>query len=156
MKLVSVILIAALCLSGCGAIMHGTDQEISINSSPTQAKVYVNGEERTTPAVYDLKRKNSYLVRVSKEGYEPAEVMINKSLDWTAWADLFIFGVIPIFYDLASGAAYKLSPEEINVTLQRSASGSDLPEKYPIALQVDGTSLMVSGEGLRIEIEQVD
>ncbi len=159
MRAVVLCLIVAVVASGCGAIMHGKHQDITINSSPSEAKVLVSGEERTTPAVFNLRRKGSYLVKISKEGYESAEVMITSKLDWTAWADLFIWGIIPIFYDLASGSAYKLSPEEINTSLSRSIGFMHGPENIPVTLSAKGDHLNVSTAGtdvVTITITQVE
>lgn len=155
MRFVIGLVICAFLLSGCGAIMHGRSQEITINSSPTESMARISGEERKTPAVFTLKRKNSYMVKISKEGYETAEVMINRKLDWTAWADLFLWGVIPIFYDLASGAAFKLTPEEINMTLQRSQGYLEGPEELEVTLKMKGDTLSVNQEGVDVAIVQM-
>ena len=158
MRLTACILIMALLLNGCGAIMHGTRQDVTINSSPSEAKVYVNGEERTTPAQYNLKRKHNYLIKVSKEGYETAEVMVSHKLDWTAWADLLVWGIIPIFYDLGSGAAWKLTPEEINVSLSRTEHSSLLPEKIDVSLTFVENEIVAHSntEGIILEIEEIE
>lgn len=157
MRRAVIALLVFLTVSGCGAIMHGTKQDITVNSSPTGAKVMVAGEDRTAPAVFNLKRKNSYLVKINKEGYEGAEIMINHKLDWTAWADLFIWGIIPIFYDLSSGAAWKLSPEEISVNLNRSIGQADGPDSVGVRLVVSGDELSVQGgsSGITLSIEEL-
>ena len=144
-------------ISGCGAIVHGTRQDIAINSNPNQAQVIVQGESKTTPAMFNLKRKHSYVVKISKEGYESSDIMINNKLDWTAWCDLFVWGIIPIFYDLASGAAWKLSPEEINVSLSRSIGFKDGPEKIPVSLNLKDNHLEVNSasSGIEVRIIQV-
>lgn len=158
MRVVIFCLIVVFVMSGCGAIMHGSSQDISINSSPTEAKTLVSGEERTTPAKYNLKRKHSYLVKISKEGYETAEVMINNKLDWTAWVDIFVWGVIPVFYDLATGCAWKLSPEEITVSLTRSIGSMDGPENIPVILSVrdDHLNASATGTDVTVTITQID
>lgn len=143
-------------IAGCGAIMNGRSQQISVNSSPSESRVVVQGEQRTTPAVFKLERKNSYLVKISKDGYETAEVMINKKLNWTAWADLLLLGIIPIFYDLASGAAYRLEPDVINVTLQRSVGKLGIPEKQSVRMTLKDGALSVSDSDASIAIERVE
>ena len=151
-----VAIIAAIIISGCGAIMHGAHQDIAINSNPNQAQVIVQGESKVTPAMFNLKRKHSYIVKISKEGYESSDIMINNKLDWTAWCDLFVFGIIPIFYDLASGAAWKLSPEEINVTLNRSIGFRDGPDKIPVSLSITDSNLRALSpiQGVTVTIRQ--
>ena len=158
MRAIAILVLTAFMLSSCGAIMHGTRQDITINSSPSGANAVISGDTKTTPAVFSLKRKHSYQVRISKDGYESADFMINNKLDWTAWADLFLWGIIPIFYDLASGSAWKLTPEELNVNLTRSLGYQDGPDEIPIQLALQNDSLVVSSStgGVTIRITQID
>jgi len=150
-------LVIAFVLSGCGAIVHGTRQDITISSSPSQAQVLVQGEQKITPAVFNLKRKHSYIIKISKEGYDPSEVIILNKLDWVALVDIFA-GVLPVFYELTSGAAWKLTPEDINVSLNRSIGYKDGPEVIPIGLKIRNNNLSVigSGEGVTITVTQIE
>lgn len=158
MRIVTIVVAigATIFMVGCGAIMHGTQQDISINSSPNEAQVTVQGDQKTTPAVFKLKRKHSYILKISKEGYESSEVMINNKLDWTAWCDLFVWGVLPIFYDLSSGAAWKLSPEEINATLNRKLGSIEGPEQIQVGLSLKGDQLSLTSpvEGITATVMQ--
>jgi hypothetical protein len=122
--------------------MHGKTQDIMVGSSPTEAKVTILGESKTTPTMFNLQRKHSYIVKITKDGCEPAEVMITNKLDWTAYADLFIWGVLPIFVDLGTGAAWKLVPEDINVSLNCSIGSSGEPEQIPVSLKVIDAQLV--------------
>lgn len=56
-------------LAGCATIMHGTTQQVAVSSSPTGAKMAVNGMDRgVTPVIADLKRKDNHVIRVTMEG----------------------------------------------------------------------------------------
>ncbi len=68
MKIISSILSILFILlftQSCGTIIHGTTQEVSISSSPTDARVSINGNDQgNTPLIADLKRKNSHMIRI--------------------------------------------------------------------------------------------
>lgn len=108
-----------LLVAGCGTIIHGTRQKISVSSVPSGAKVIVKGYHMaTTPAVIELDRKESNIIlRFEKEEYESVEVPLYRSVDgWVAGNCLF-GGIIGLAIDFISGGAYKLSPSEINAVM---------------------------------------
>src|SRR5688572_8263570 len=50
---------AILALAGCASIVHGSRQQVSISSTPSNARVTVNGQPQgATPVVVRLKRKD--------------------------------------------------------------------------------------------------
>ena len=143
---------------GCGAIIHGTKQDIQISSIPSKADVTIMGEKRVTPATISLKRKGSYIVRIEKEGYETAEVSIQHSISGVAWLGLLL-GVIPLFIDFGTGGAYKLKPEVVSVTLSRKSGASlgTTPEAVYVQVEKKGQSLKAtSSEPVRISIIEVE
>ena len=68
-----VFLSAALCamtLPGCATLTYGTSQSVDIWSSPDGANVTVDGRNLgTTPVRTDLRRGQSHVVHVEKDGY---------------------------------------------------------------------------------------
>lgn len=108
-----------LLVIGCASIIHGTRQNISVSSVPTGAKVIVKGVHMaTTPAVIALKRNESNIIlRFEKEGYEPVEVALNRSVDGWIAGNIIFGGLIGLAVDFISGGAYKLSPSEINAVM---------------------------------------
>lgn len=108
-----------LMVLACATIMHGTSQDVSVNSVPTGAKVIVKGVHMaTTPAVVKLSRKESNIVlRFEKEGYEPVEVILNRSVDGWIAGNIVFGGLIGLAVDFINGAAYKLSPSEVNAAM---------------------------------------
>ncbi len=108
-----------LLIVGCVTIIHGTRQNIAVNSVPSGAKVIVKGVHMgTTPAVIELNRNESNIIlRFEKEGYEPVEVVLNRSVDAWIAGNIIFGGLIGLAIDFISGAAYKLSPSEVNVIL---------------------------------------
>lgn len=112
----------ALLLVGCATIIHGgTRQNVPVASSPPGARVIVKGAHMaTTPAVIELSRKESYvIVRFEKEGYEPAEVVLNRKVSpWIASNLIWGPGVlIGLAIDFIGGGAYTLSPSEARAVM---------------------------------------
>ena len=109
----------ALLIVGCATIIHGTRQNIAVSSVPSGAKVIVKGVYMgTTPAVIKLKRNESNItLRFEKEGYEPVEVALNRSVDGWIAGNIIFGGLIGLAIDFISGGAYKLSPSEVNAVL---------------------------------------
>jgi len=104
---------------GCATIIHGGRQKIPVRSDPSDAIVSINKIRVNTPGVVNLSRLESMAVlRFEKEGYEPVEVTLVRTTDGWLWGNLFIGGLIGIAIDYATGAAYQLSPNEVNVTLK--------------------------------------
>jgi uncharacterized protein YceK len=120
-----------LLLAGCASIMHGTTQQIAVSSSPTGAKVTVNGMDRgTTPVIADLKRKDNHIIRVTLEGYQPFEMALTRSVSGWVWGNLVFGGIPGLAIDAITGGLYKLAPEQVMAQLQRQdvqvAAGSEM------------------------------
>ena len=112
-------IIIVIVIVSCATIIHGTRQEISVNSMPSGAKVIVRGVHMaTTPAVIELKRNQSNIVlRFEKEGYEPVEIALRRSVDGWIAGNIIFGGLIGLAIDFIDGAAYKLSPAEVQTAL---------------------------------------
>lgn len=114
-------------MAGCASIMHGTKQTILFQSSPDGATVLVadvlgvSHGDCETPCSIELKRKNEYSVTISKKGYESVELFIKRKSDGWIWGNILIGGIIGLIVDFSNGAAYRLSPEELNTTLSKES-----------------------------------
>ena len=133
----------ALLLVGCGAILHGTRQNIDVQSSPAGAKVETAPASGTftTPTTLDLERKNSYVLTFTSPGYNPATFNLHNNIGTgTVIADVLLTGLIGVIVDGATGAWYGLDPETVNVTLTRADGNSGSgPEEIHIRLrEADG------------------
>jgi len=117
----------ALALAGCASIISGTRQNIEVTSVPAAADVKVERLmptmnsvefEGKTPTQVKLYRKGSYLVTVSLNGYQKAEIPVSGGgMNGWVWGNLVFGGIIGILIDASNGAATNLKPNEINVTL---------------------------------------
>ena len=65
----------------CATIISGKSKRIPVTSRPVRARIIVDGEERGyTPLVLNLKKSNSYIVRVETPGYNPLEMRISRKV----------------------------------------------------------------------------
>ena len=114
------VLLQFLVLAGCASIMHGTTQQVAVSSSPTGAKVAVNGMDRgVTPVIADLKRKDNHVIRVTLDGYQPFEMALTRSVSGWVWGNLVFGGLPGLAIDAITGGLYKLAPEQVIAQLQR-------------------------------------
>jgi hypothetical protein len=125
-------LVALLCISisavRCASIIHGTTQKIPVTSEPTAANVSLKCLEGTveaaslTPTTVVLKRnKVSCAIVVSKEGYQPSAVQLQRKLSGWYIANLLIGGIVGFIVDAADGAMFNQSPRFIRAILSESA-----------------------------------
>jgi len=120
-KLIAVLLIPfVLVTTGCSTILHGSSQSVTIESTPTNAKVrFSNGIKGTTPFTTTLSTKREYIIEVKKEGYESAQAQITKNLRGSTIIGNIFFLLIGLAVDISTGAAFELSPDYINVELEK-------------------------------------
>lgn len=65
----------------CATIISGKSKRIPVTSRPVGARIIVDGEERGyTPLILNLKKSNSYIVRVETPGYNPLEMRISRKV----------------------------------------------------------------------------
>jgi hypothetical protein len=113
-SMVSVVLGA----SGCGTIIHGSSQQVSITSVPTGASVTVDTTAYgNTPVTVKLRRKDQHIIKILLDGYQPFELMTKRSTSGWVWGNIVFGGLIGLVVDASTGGMYQLSPEQIEATL---------------------------------------
>lgn len=119
--------------------MHGTKQQIAVNSNPSGAKVLVMGvEQATTPAVIKLDRGDSIIIlRFEKDGYQSVDIALTRSVSGWIAGNIIFGGVIGLVVDFASGAAYKIAPESVTANLQAVHSGNQDPNNSQALLLIE-------------------
>lgn len=120
--IISLIVLVSFFLTSCATIFKGSTAEIRFNSTPSGADVLVDEINRgETPTVAHLSRSESHIVTFQKEGYEEVKVGINKKFDGatTILGNLVSWALLGIVVDVASGAAYSLSPADIQGNLNK-------------------------------------
>ena len=118
--------------AGCGTIMNGATQTVSIRSVPEQANVTIYDTRndkivstQKTPCLVTLKRGQGYFKRgeyklvMEKEGYASSEVVLwGKPSGWYIGGNLLLGDLIGwLIVDPITGGMWCLSPEEVDVNL---------------------------------------
>ncbi len=110
----------AFTLMSCATVINGRTQNVSVSSTPPGASVFIDGAASgLTPTVVELTRNDTHTVRIEKAGY----LLYLGTITPTAsgWmfgnAPLPVVGLVGIFYDLHSGGAYNLTPDQLSPTL---------------------------------------
>jgi hypothetical protein len=121
---------------GCATIIHGSSQDVSINSTPSGAEVTAdNVPSGKTPVMLHLKRGDAHTIQVNVPGYLPYEIILTKSVSGWVWGNLLFGGLIGLAVDAISGGLYYLNPEQVQAQLAQqpqtapkvSAKGDELP-----------------------------
>ena len=117
------VILAVASLSACASITRGTKQQFYVNSDPSGAEVEMsNGLRCRTPCKLKVGRKSDFVVRVIKDGYQPAEVHVQGKVKGGGAAgglagNALLGGVIGLGIDASTGAMLNLRPNPVTVTL---------------------------------------
>ena len=113
--------IAALLFSGCATVVSGSRQDVGVSSTPPFVQVWVNDREYLTPAILPLERESNFTLIFREEGYEEASATLNRNLNPWIWGNILLFPPIGtlagVIIEVSSGAAWRLSPESLHVTM---------------------------------------
>jgi hypothetical protein len=140
------ILLLCIASSGCATIIDGRYQDISVDSSPSGARVTRDGVDLgQTPCVISLPRYTRSSLQIQKPGYQVQTVKLEQHFNMTALWDLplLFIGIAPgaaaLVVDALSGAILESYPDQVRVYLklpdrkQKRASPSKsrtIPKKY--------------------------
>ena len=132
-------LVVFLCSFGCATIMHGSSQDVSINSTPSGAEVTAdNVPSGKTPVLLHLKRGDTHTVKVNVPGYLPYELILTKSVSGWVWGNVLFGGLIGLAVDAISGGLYYLNPEQVQAQLAQE------PQTAPkVATNSDDLQILV-------------
>jgi hypothetical protein len=148
--IVAVLLCGAWLLSGCASMFGGgSNQGISISSEPSGAHFLIKSSsglemaQGVTPQTLQLPRKNEYQIDVTMDGYKPRTLALTKGTNVWVWANILIGGIFGLIIDFATGAAYKLEPAIVSVTLETALLDDGSQVIYAVArlLSRDGRVL---------------
>ena len=120
---VLILIFIAIQMAGCATVTTGPTQVVSITSTPSEANVETDsGYKGITPTNFKLERKRNHIVKISKEGYKKAQVVLTKTMCGSTVGNVLIGGIIGIGIDAMTGAMFKLVPENIHVDLEKGDS----------------------------------
>ena len=144
------LVLTAVVATGCASIMKGTDQKVSFNSEPSEAKVVITdlreGKEilvGSTPFTASLKRgagyfkKAKYNVTVEKPGYKPETIMLEGTPGgWYIGGNFVVGGMGWLIVDPATGAMWTLEPNDVKVILKKQTVLGPPDDGLTFALRV--------------------
>lgn len=114
----SLLIACLLFMAGCATIILGKEQQIGISSSPSGAKVSVNGRLiGDTPVIASLARGDKQIVKINLDGYQPYEIALSRNISGWVWGNIIFGGFIGLAVDALTGSMYMISPENISATL---------------------------------------
>jgi len=120
LKFITSALVIVLFFQSCATIIHGSSQEVEISSKPSNAKVIIDGNTvGSTPVAVNLKRKNSYKIRVSLDGYRQHNAELVSTFSFWTLGNFITFppGII---IDFVTGGSNGLTPDKISVELNKT------------------------------------
>ena len=128
-------------MTGCASIVSKSSWPITINSSPSEAKISIKDKKGieiytgNTPATLKLKSgagffsKARYQVTFEKVGYDKKVVPVEFKLNGWYFGNIIFGGPIGLLIvDPATGAMFKLETEFLNETLSKSVANVDTKE----------------------------
>ncbi|WP_106745592.1 translation initiation factor 2 [Yoonia maritima] len=120
----SIILCAAVSVSGCATVTRGTNDVLNVNTTPSGAQVQTsNGFScASTPCAIKMPRRSEFVVSIAKAGCRPVNVNVtHKTANGGGAAlagNVLVGGVIGLGVDAATGASQELMPNPVQVTLE--------------------------------------
>ena len=141
MKRISIIIISIISLFtffSCATILTGSKQGVGISSSPSNAKVSIDGRYvGTTPLSLKLKRNDNHVIKINLKGYQPYQIQVTKGTNFTMFAgDVILTGLIGLAVDYADGDIYALTPNNITATLGQSSKMSLVNKKDKLLIAI--------------------
>ena len=136
-----------LYFSSCATMMMGNLEQVSFNSDPEKAEIWVNGKKMgVTPLSLILVSKKNYTIYFKKDGYITKTFNITNHIG-TGWVIVDVFfgsipviavivgaasglipvvvgavaasGLIPVVVDATTGAWYDFDQNNINMILEK-------------------------------------
>jgi hypothetical protein len=130
------VLVPSCLLAGCGTILHGSRQDVAVQSSVPGTTVQSSPMSLTAaaPGSLSLERKHNYVLTFTAPGYAPANVSVTNSIGvGTVIADVLLTGLVGVVVDGLTGSWYGLNPETASVTLLK-LTGTIGPDEIHVRL----------------------
>lgn len=152
-----IISFSCMCLSGCATVIHGTKQDVSVSTNPSEASVSDGTTTLHTPAKFNLKRNQNYILTITKPGYKTETVKITHVISDAVAGNILLGGFIGWGIDAADGAQWRLEPDTILVTLRPLPHSESVEEFQSLTKDNIGEALeeldLLKKNGLLLEDE---
>lgn len=116
---------AAASLGACATVTRGSKDAWVVNTEPAGATVATSHGHGcpSTPCAIKMSRKSKFTATIAKPGYKTASVSVDHKTAGAGAAGLagnvLLGGVIGLGVDAATGASQDLTPNPVNLTLER-------------------------------------
>jgi hypothetical protein len=143
------ILTPLILLSGCATVVNGTNQDVTIASTPSSAEVWVDSKYvGLSPTVVKLARSETHTVKIALKGYLPYEVTLTKELSGWVFGNLVFGGLIGLAVDGITGSLYQLTPKQVQAEMRHDdVASNETPEGvYVSAVMIPDSSWIKIGE----------
>ena len=110
-------------VAGCATIVRGSSETIEITTSPSGAMIKLSsGQSARSPSTFEVPRKGTIFVTITKDGYETVETKLISSIEGASLglgtaANLLTLPVVNDVVDYNSGANYSHKPNPLHVEL---------------------------------------
>lgn len=128
---ITLLLCSSMLLGACASILGGgTSQNVNLRTAPSDASFVVKSSSGlemasgTGDQSVRLPRKNEYQIEIRAPGYQSKNVAVTKSLNGWVWGNLVVGWVIGFAIDFIGGAAYKLEPSLVSVSLDKPSGNN--------------------------------
>ncbi len=110
--------VISLLITSCSTLFNGSLSDVKVNSDPSEAQIIVNGSNMgKTPTLLQLKRGETHIIEIKKEGYRTYRVTTTNSITGWFWGNILCGGILGFIIDLATGNAYDVHPKYIVANL---------------------------------------
>jgi hypothetical protein len=117
------LLLVALSVSGCAAMLNGTEQDVTVHGYPNRTRLKMTDSggavvyDGPSPGQVKLRRKETYKLTVSRPGFSPETVTVASSTNWVWLIPAFtITGPFEII-SFANGSVKEFDENGIEVTI---------------------------------------
>lgn len=124
-------LVAGLQVTGCATITRGTETAWEVRTDPVGAKVVTSNGHYcdATPCSIKMKRKSEFTATITKPGYKTATVQVTNKIAGSGGAamagNVLVGGIIGAGVDASSGAMLDLTPNPVDIKMEKDDSASE-------------------------------
>lgn len=143
-KIFCLLAVSSILFTSCATIFTGTKDRLTFESTPSGAKVYIDGiQVCKTPCHLDVKRNISdKMVEFKLDGYETRVVTLDKEFNAVTILNVFN-GLIGFAIDLGTGSIMKYGRKVYQIELDKNKVAV-APEKIEINTKDKTATLYVA------------
>ena len=136
--------VAALNLGACAAVTRGDHTAWEINTTPPGASVKTTNdmECESTPCSLKMARRSEFDATVTKAGFKSVTFHVSHKIGTGGGVgmagNVILGGVIGAGVDVATGAMYDLTPNPVNLTLEKDETS--VTSSAPVSGEAASTS----------------